>query len=154
MDITIEKLTNKNSPYFETVCEWQCGWWGFEYERKQVFDFMERCLNEDKVPQTYIAIKDDVVVGNYCILMGDDISVRPNYYPWLANVYVDPDFRGQGICNVLMEDAVKRFKELGVKRAYLHTRHHDLYEKYGWTLLEEVETFAKKIKRIYYIDIT
>jgi N-acetylglutamate synthase-like GNAT family acetyltransferase len=89
----------------------------------------------------------------YQIVMDDDIDIRPDYYPWLAAVYVGEEYRGNGICKVMMEDAVNKYKKLGIKRIYLHTRHENLYERYGWIFLEEVTTFEGKIKRIYYFDI-
>jgi GNAT superfamily N-acetyltransferase len=149
----MNKLTDKNSKYFNIICDWQASWWGEDYKKEKVIEFMEHSLNENEIPQTYIAILDNSVVGMYQITMDDKIDVRPDYYPWLINVYVDEKHRGKGICDIMMKDAVSKYKELGIKRIYLHSDHVGLYEKYGWRFLEEVETLKGKIKRIYYIDI-
>lgn len=153
MKIKIEQLIDENSKYFSTICKWQKDWWGIEHKEDRVIEFMKRCLNKDKIPMTYIAIKNDEVVGMYQIDMYDNIDVRPDYYPWLVNVYVDEKYRGQGICNKLMSHAEKTFKRLDLKRVYLHSKHINLYEKYGWVHMEDVEVFSGKIKRIYYIDV-
>lgn len=153
MDIKIVKLTDKDSKYFKTICTWQASWWGKDYSQSKVLEFMEHCLNNDQLPQTYVALSNNEVVGMYQITMYDNIDVRPDYYPWLINVYVSEEYRGQGICDMMMKDAVNRFKDLGIKRIYLHTKHENLYEKYGWIFLENVEIFTGKIKRIYYLDI-
>lgn len=152
-NMEIVKLIDKNSKYFNTICDWQASWWGRGYKKEKVIEFMERCLNENQIPQTYIVIDNDVVIGMYQIVMYDNVDVRPNYYPWLVNVYVDEDHRGKGICSILMNDVIKKFKDLGFKRVYLHSRHEGLYEKYGWIFLEKVEVFNKEVKRIYYFDV-
>lgn len=153
MSIRIEKLIDKNSKYFPEICEWQINWWGEDHKREKVIEWMECTLNKDSLPATYIAIIDDKVVGMYQIAMDDRIDIRPNYYPWILNVYVDENNRGKGICAALMERANKELKELGFKRAYLHSKHINLYEKFGWKYLEEVETLKGKIKRIFYLDL-
>ena len=153
MNIKIEKLTNKDSIYFNTICDWNYNWWGLDYKKEYVVDFMSRCLNEDKIPKTYIALYDDKVVGMYQIAMEDDLNTRPDYYPWLINVYVDEQHRGKGICKLLVEHSKETFKQLGFGKVYLHSKHINLYEKYGWKYLEEATTLNGEIKRIYYLDI-
>jgi len=153
MDIQIKKLTNKNSLHFEKICKWQQSWWDEDYKEEKVKEFMERCLNSDKIPQTYIALCNDKVVGMYQITMDDNVDIRPDYYPWLVNVYVDEEYRGKGVCSCLMKDAITKFKNLNIKRMYLYTKHENLYEKYGWKFLEEVETLKGKIRKIYYLDL-
>lgn len=151
--MVIEKLTDKSSKHFQVICDWQRNWWGAEYKEGKVEEFMSRCLYENRIPQTYIALDSNEVVGMYQIDMYDGVDVRPDYYPWLVNVYVDDKKRGNGICANLMEHAKQSFISLGLKRVYLYTDHINLYEKYGWIYLEEVVTFEGKNRRIYYIDL-
>ena len=153
MNIKIQKTANKDSKYFPIICEWQANWWGANYKSEKVAEYMSRFLNEDKIPQTYIALYGDNVVGMYQIAMDDGVDIRPDYYPWLVNVYVDEKYRGKGIFNDLMNDAKNRFKQLGIKKIYLYTEHKNLYEKYDWKYLEEVETLTGKIRKLYYLDI-
>lgn len=153
MDIKIKQLTDEKSIYFPIICKWQKDWWGKEHKEDRVIEFMKRCLNKDKLPVTYIALVDDEVAGMYQIDMYDNIDVRPDYYPWLLNVYVDERYRGQGICTLLMNHAKETFKKFNFRRVYLHSKHINLYEKYGWKHMEDVEVFSGKIKRIYYIDV-
>ena len=38
---------------------------------------------------------------------------------------------------------------------YLYTSHQGLYEKFGWTFVEEVDTFLKpRMQRLYRLDLT
>ena len=111
---------------------------------------MEHMLCDDRIPQTYIAILDQEIVGMYQISMFD-LDVRPDLYPWLINVYVDEKQRGKGICAALMRNAIKSFERLGLDEVYLYTRHSGLYEKYGWVFMGEIRTFWKEqpIRRLY-----
>lgn len=120
---------------------------------KKVDEWMTRCLKKNDLPQTYIAISNDEVVGMYQIAMDDDIDIRPDYYPWLVNVYVNEQYRGRGICTTLLNHAKEKFKELNIKRIYLNTDHVNLYEKYGFNYLETIETLRGKKTKIYYLDI-
>jgi GNAT superfamily N-acetyltransferase len=153
MDIKIEKLTDINSKYFNTICHWQAHWWAKDYKEEKVIEWMSRCLQVHRIPQTYIAIIDGQVVGMYQLDMQDDIDIRPDYYPWLVNVYVDASFRGKGILNQLMKHLKEICKELQIDKIYLHTEHKHLYEKYHWQYLEEVETLKGERHRIYCLDI-
>ena len=153
MDIQIQQLIDKNNKYIKTICEWQENWWGVNYKKEKVYEWMTRCLNKNSLPQTYIAISNNQVVGMYQIAMDDDIDIRPDYYPWLVNVYVDEKNRGQGICTILLDHAKNKFKELNIKRVYLNTDHVNLYEKYGFKYLETIETFKGQRTKIYYLDI-
>lgn len=65
MEVEILKLTDKNSKYFSKICEWQINWWGNDYKSEKVIEWMTRCLNDTNLPQTYIAIYDNEIVGIY-----------------------------------------------------------------------------------------
>jgi ribosomal protein S18 acetylase RimI-like enzyme len=155
-NLTIEKLTDQNSPFLEKVADWQYDWWGKRdgWSRDQVIEYIKHSICIDRVPQTYIARIKNTVVGSYQISM-EDLPIRPDLYPWLVNVYVDDRHRGEGICRAMMKDCKKRFKELNIKKIYLYTKHTGLYEKYGWKYLCKTNTYKldSPIESIYQLEI-
>ena len=152
----IIKLIDKNSPYLPKLIEWQNNWWGKRdgYIKDEVICFMENMLGDARIPQTYIAIVDDEVVGCYQFEMCD-LAIRPDIYPWLANVYIDKNHRGKGYCRQLMESVKENARKTGLHELYLYTEHQGLYEKFGWTLIEKIDTFTKtpRLQSLYRLEI-
>jgi len=54
-----------------------------------------------------------------------------------------------------MKTVVENAKELGLNQLFLYTKHHDLYEKFGWKFIEEIKTYRQDspIERLYKLDI-
>jgi N-acetylglutamate synthase-like GNAT family acetyltransferase len=84
-----------------------------------------------------------------------DLDSRPDIYPWLANLFVDEDYRLQGVATGLINQAINQSKKIGLKELYLYTKYTNLYEKFGFEFVEEVETFKKDspIERLYKINL-
>ena len=149
----IVRLEDKESLAFEKILEWNYNWWGKPNSKsvEEVRCTLEHSLNKERFPQTYIALKDGVPVGMYQLSMCDDLATRPDIYPWLINVYVDGNYRGEGICRLLMNTVKENAKSAGLTELYLYTHHLGLYEKFGWEFVEEVKTFKEEspIERLY-----
>lgn len=154
--IKIVVLTDKNSPYIDVISNWMYEWWGKEdgWSVDKVRFYIKNCISENSVPQTIIALNDDKIVG-VCQLLMQDLDSRPDIYPWLANLFVDINYRGQGIAGLLIKKAIERSKINGLKTLYLYTKHINLYEKFGWVFVENVETFKKHspIEKLYRLDL-
>ena len=110
-----------------------------------------KSFNEDKLPNLYAMIINDTLIGMYELNEKDHMD-ELSYTPYLANVFIKEEYRGLGYSKELIEHSIKTCKLLNYKKLYLHTRHKNLYEKYGFKFLEEVETKYGK-KRIYVLDI-
>ena len=48
---------------------------------------------------------------------------------------------GRGICAALLRTVPENARAAGLCELYLYTVHAGLYEKFGWTFLEQVDTF-------------
>ena len=156
MDMEIIKWQTSDDAVFETICRWNIEWWGHKTSGEaEVRSFMAHSLCADRLPQTFVALDGDQPVGMYQLQMSDDLAGRPDVYPWLANVYVDESRRGEGIGRLLMESVRENAAKAGLSDLYLYTHHVGLYEKFGWTLVEEVPTFQpdSPVERLYRLDI-
>jgi len=156
MNIEIKKITNIDDSNLKIMTEWMYNWWGKEEGHTQdaIKCFLIHHMEENRIPQTYGCFHEGKIIGMYQFSY-DDLTIRPDIYPWLCNVYVDEKYRGMGISRKMLEtvliNAKKTIKE---KELYLYTKHIGLYEKFGWEFIEEIDTYNKnpRIQRLYKIS--
>ena len=97
-------------------------------------------MQKDRVPQTYGAFIGDSIIGMYQFTY-EDLFVRPDIYPWLANVYVDEQYRGNGVCRKMLESVKGNAKQnTQVNELWLYTKHINLYDKFGWEYVGNIDT--------------
>lgn len=153
----IIRLEDHSNLIFEKICEWNYNWWGIRDGKsfEEVRCNLKHSLNKDWLPQTFVALIDGQAVGMYQLAMCDDLDSRPDLYPWLINVYVDKQFRGQNVCKQLMYTVHDNAKKANLKELYLYTQHEGLYEKFGWAFVEEIKTFRENspVERLYRLEI-
>ena len=89
-EIEIKKITEINENNLNKITEWMYEWWGKDeiHTFEQVKEFIKYSLQENRLPQTYGAFINNEIVGKYQFSY-EDLFVRHDIYPWLANVYVD-----------------------------------------------------------------
>nr|WP_256702194.1 GNAT family N-acetyltransferase [Paenibacillus sp. P32E] len=87
---------------------------------------------EDGLPRFYIAVQNGSIIGTYALLRNDLIS-RQDVFPWLACLYVVPEFRGQKMGAELLQHALQKSRELGHDNLYLCTDLDGYYERLGWS---------------------
>lgn len=156
MQVRVVKLKKEDTHYITKICSWFYNWWGkqegFSINKMQAYVLNSMC--ENRIPQTYILLADEELIGVYQLSV-TDLDVRPDIYPWLINVYIEKPHRGKGYLNLLMASAKENCKRLGIARVFLYTTHEGLYERYGLRLEEEFNTFIKnkEIQRLYSWDI-
>lgn len=98
--------------------------------------FAERAVPH-QIPTTWVAIIGEQVAG-MASLDPHDMTTRPELFPWLAAVYVAPQFRGQGIGSSLAQTAMQEATALGLPHLYLFTPDKmSFYGRLGW---QEIET--------------
>lgn len=133
-----KKLTQVSDPAFVTICDWYEAWLGRanHESRADIEATMAHSLQSQGLPQTYLIYKELDLVGMYQVAMADDLTTRPNYYPWLINVYVDQPYRGQGAFTHIMAGLDEIMDQLGLTHLYCYSAICDLYEKFGWTKIE------------------
>jgi predicted GNAT family N-acyltransferase len=100
------------------------------------FNFYKNCINNSifnkkSVPKFYLLLNDTEIIGCYAILTNDIIS-RQDLMPWFACLYIEKDFRNQGLADKLLKHSLQEAKKLGFDTLYLSTELKDFYEKKGW----------------------
>ena len=157
MEVEFKQLIDIDKNILDKITNWNYEWWGkpSNYSYEKVKCFLKYSMQKERIPQTYGLFLDNEIIGMFQFLL-EDLDVRPDIYPWLANVYIDQKYRNKGYGRILIENVTKvahnviKFDEL-----FLYTKHIGLYEKFGWKYIGEIDTFKdeSRIERLYKIDI-
>lgn len=153
MDIKIEKVINPSKEVLDITTKWMFNWWGKgTYTLDDVYSYMEHSFNDDGFPQTYIMYLDNTVIGIYQITYRD-LFIRPDIYPWIANLYIDEKYRKKGYGKLLIESIKENArKNTPFDKLYLYTEYKNLYEKYGWEYIGELNNSGKYLYELYLKD--
>ena len=89
---------------------------------------------------------NDELVGVACVVLDDALPDAEEPGPWVAAVFVNPKYRGRAIGKQLVNEAVRRARELGHSDVYLYTRNvAHWYETFGWERVRETYVYHKPI---------
>lgn len=141
-NIEIKQLIEIDEDNLNKMTKWIYEWWGNSeaFTLEQVKVFLKNCMQKDRLPQTYGAFIGDSIIGMYQFTY-EDLFVRPDIYPWLANVYVDEQYRGKGVCRKMLESVKGNAKQnTQVNELWLYTKHINLYDKFGWEYVGNIDT--------------
>ena len=114
----------------EEAAAWFHEKWGIPLEAYR--ESMEQCLaGGGPVPQWYMAMAEGRIIGGLGVIE-NDFHDRKDLAPNVCAVYVEEDFRCQGIAGALLEEVCRDMEGLGISTLYLLTDHTSFYERYGW----------------------
>lgn len=136
------------------LAEWNFRFWGAVTGRSRegYVDRLTGYVSRDGLPTALIALAAGRPAGTACVNL-DDMSSRPELTPWLANLYVAPEYRGRGIAGALVRAAEDAARRAGHARLHLYTPDQErLYARLGWRALargrydgEEVTIMARDL---------
>jgi GNAT superfamily N-acetyltransferase len=94
-------------------------------------------LENSELPATWLAFDGDKLIGSISALLHDATELNDIPGPWLASFYIEPQYRGQGASQLLLDAAKQSVKNIGYKKWYLFTPHHEtFYAKHDWQTIE------------------
>jgi GNAT superfamily N-acetyltransferase len=138
-ELSIEYLS-EHEEFMPIVASWLNDEWGFLDPgftvADAVTDFKTR-FKPGGIPCTVIALMNGEIAGT-ASLISDDMPERPDLTPWLASVYVAPEFRKKGIAGKMIERIINETSAQGIARLHLFTfGDSSFYLKRGWTIMSE-----------------
>ncbi|ELY20577.1 GNAT family N-acetyltransferase [Vreelandella titanicae] len=140
-DITLQRLS-ADDPNVVLVSGWTFEAWGHLHPgltQEQAIQHLKAECGQGGVPSIFVAIQGETPVGT-ASLIADDMSIRREFTPWLASVFVVPEWRGQGIASALVRRIEVEAAESGIERFYLYTPDQQaLYRRLGWQDEESLE---------------
>ncbi len=93
---------------------------------------LEGHAGNQEMPLTWVALDGGKLVGS-ASLVPSDMEIRPDFEPWLASVFVDPEERSRGIGSQLVQYIMQQARELHFTRLYLFTPDRQtFYQRLGW----------------------
>ncbi len=137
MDYTIDYLAHHPNAV-DTLAEWHHAQWSY-LDRDVTLEQRASALRRRKssgIPLTVVALAGETVLGSASLIQ-HDMDTRMDLSPWLASVYVAPDYRRQRIGSALVRRIEHEARTLGYKTLHLFTPDmQSFYETLGWTTLE------------------
>lgn len=70
------------------------------------------------IPMALVAHQDEQYVGSV-LLIENDMDARPQYSPWIAALWVEPEFRRKGVADELIHAVRAEAEKLGFNKCYL-----------------------------------
>lgn len=127
-------------------CEWRAA------------KFLAQLLREGTFHQTagegtiYLLTDGDHLVSFLTLAQRDCIS-DDILTPWIGFVHTAPEYRGHRCAGQLIDHAVRVAKAHGVERVYICTDHIGLYERYGFTYMENRLSIYGEDSRVYFREV-
>jgi GNAT superfamily N-acetyltransferase len=151
----MELYTLKQKPeYLDQVAKWLYLEWGIKTKGSSILAVKEKLKtfkNTDKIPINYVALKGEHLAGTFNLMLSDPPE-RKDLSPWFGSLYVEPNYRNQGIGTYLLKSAVSKAKIMGIQKLYLCTpTQQKMYARLGWQTIDEVE-FRNEIVTIMEIS--
>ena len=125
--ITISNLTDRPE-FFDRIADriWRAWWEPHGVPLAYIVGRMQENLKGHALPRAFVAHAGETFAGTASVIVSD-LDERPQYTPWVAAVWVEPQFRSQRIGRVFDPDQRARI----CPEAYQHTDHRDLVERPG-----------------------
>lgn len=149
----IDYIKNKMQ-HLETVNSWLYNQWGHHdpngSEEEWLIERRKKLNNNKLLPIIFIAFEAETPVGTASIIKSD-MKTHPELEPWMANVYVKKDERGNGYGTKLVKRVLKEAKQQNFKKIYLFTPDKkSFYQKIGWELYKHEEYRSEMVDIMKY----
>lgn len=135
MDYQIEPLAT-HPELIPLLAQWQHQEWQHlnppSYDLQSRIEEYQQAISTSGLPVMLVAHHNGQALGSIR-LIENDMASHPELGPWLASLYVHPDFRGQGIAMHLISEIENVARQLGFQHIYLYTEDRQLmYQRLGW----------------------
>ena len=156
MNITVKQLS-ECWEFVETVGLWIYNeWWSKRHNSPEVvFSWLRMHKEFNTVPYTVVCFADEIPVGS-CSVIENDCKHRPQYTPWVAAVYVKPEFRHKRIASIILQEAAAIAGRGGVRKLYIDCLvvTAPIYERNGWFIYEREVGDKESVVMLRNIEVT
>lgn len=139
--MTLEIADLRHKPeFFDTVADriWRAWWEPHGIPLAYISGRLQEGMAAQAVPFALVAYEGARFAGTASVI-DSDLDERPQYTPWVAAVWVEPDFRSRQLGRRLVDRAVQGAFAAGHARVYLTARpqRRSYYDELGWTAIED-----------------
>ncbi len=128
----IVKICNKPE-LKDAAADWFHDKWKIPAE--EYLESMNTCLTkQNAIPQWYVVLDGDKIIAGIGVIE-NDFHNRKDLTPNVCAVYVEKEYRCQGIAGEMLQFVCRDMKNKNINTLYLITDHTSFYERYGWKFL-------------------
>ena len=120
-----DDLWNKLKKYSEN-CSWRAG--------KSLANDMENNVFKDW-ERVIVALENENICG-YCTVSKSDCIPDVEYTPYIGYMFVGEEYRGHRLSQKLVQYAMAYLKSIHFEKVYIVSEHENLYEKYGFNVID------------------
>lgn len=95
-----------------------------------------------------VAVDNEKICG-YCTVSKTDCIPDVDYTPYIGFLFVGKEYRGNRLSQQLIQYAVNYIKSIGYNKVYIVSDHENLYEKYGFRVIDRKTAPWGSEKKIY-----
>lgn len=131
-----------DEPAFEIIARWRYDAFFLQdgITFKESRDAMHAWMGSLGYETALLAEVDGQPAGS-CLFVREEIDPKHDLTPWLAALYVAPEFRKRGIASALVRAIEQHARDVGCDELYLYTvTAEPLYVKLGWTACDRFES--------------
>ena len=128
---------------FAQNCSWRAGKSLSKAMSENAFTDWERVI---------VALNQNDIAG-YCTVAKNDCISNVPYTPYIGYMFVDEKYRGHRLSQELISYAMSYLKTLGFRHVFLVSDHENLYEKYGFKVIDKKIAPWGSLEKIYMRDL-
>ena len=120
-------------------CSWKAG------------SLLAKQMEENKFTEwekVFVAVDDNKIAG-YCAFTKRDCIPDIEYSPYIGYIYVDEKYRGKRLSEKMTLAVMEYAKKMNFNEIYIVSDHVNLYEKYGFTKIDERKDSSNRDEKIY-----
>ena len=131
--ITSESPLWQGTIRYAASCSWKAG------------PYLAKAMQENRFAdweRVFVAVNNEEITG-YCTFVKKDCIPDVDYYPFIGFVFVDEVYRGARLSQRLINAVIEYARELSFNNIYITSGEKGLYEKYGFSKIDEkVDSFG------------
>ena len=126
--------------FFDTVADrvWRAWWRPNGHPLERTSAGLAEMMKGDPIPFALVAHDGDEFLGS-TLGIESDVADRPQYSPWVAAVWVEPQHRLKQVGRMMVGHAAQACFARGFDRIYLCSApaRRNFYTRQGWVPIEE-----------------
>lgn len=107
---------------------------------------LTKLTTQPEGPETALIAMVAGKLAGICLLVLHELEPAHDYSPWLASLYVTPEFRRNGIARRLVKAIEDHARDKGIARLHLYTVDAEaFYVKCGWVVSERMPSSSGEL---------
>jgi GNAT superfamily N-acetyltransferase len=115
-------------------------------DKNALHEFYSNTITSDSIPIAYVIFDHENFIGTLVVDV-EDMGVHPECSPWLASVFIAPEYRGHGYATKLISNIVTKYPILHLWT--FNERLANFYKRFGFITREIIPEHGHHSNIIY-----